>query len=97
MTEDLHRDAMVPKAPVVVQLRSTAMVRGGEVAEVEALSELGIFGTYLSRRGEVLLNKQVRAADIALSQLVARLRNVVLEIRPQSVRRRGCCLATACT
>lgn len=39
-------------------VNSTAMVRAGAVVEVDALSELGIFGTYLSRHGEVLLNKQ---------------------------------------
>ena len=37
------------------------MVRAGEVVKVDALSELGIFGTYLSRSGEVLINKQARA------------------------------------
>jgi len=39
-------------------IHTTAMVRKGEVIEVEALSELGVFGTYLSRHGQVLLNKQ---------------------------------------
>lgn len=39
-------------------IKSTAMVRGGEVVEVDALSELGVFGVYLERQGKVLLNKQ---------------------------------------
>ncbi len=35
------------------------MVREGQVAEVEALSELGVFGTWVTQDGRVLLNEQV--------------------------------------
>ena len=34
------------------------MVREGSSFEVDSLSELGIFGTFLSRGNEVLINKQ---------------------------------------
>lgn len=35
------------------------MVREGKVAEVEALSELGVFGTWVTQDGRVLLNERV--------------------------------------
>ena len=36
----------------------TAMVREGSVSEVEALSELGVFGSYVEVDGRVVLNAQ---------------------------------------
>ena len=34
------------------------MVRNGKMIEVESLSELGIYGTYLRRGKEVIINRQ---------------------------------------
>lgn len=34
------------------------MVRQGQATEVDALSELGIFGTFVRRGGRVLLNRE---------------------------------------
>jgi glutathione synthase len=39
-------------------IHRTAMVREGSVAEVDALSELGVFGSYVAVGGRVLLNAQ---------------------------------------
>lgn len=49
----------MPNRAHVGAMCSTAMVRAGAVLEMEALSELGVFGTFLSHRGELILNKQV--------------------------------------
>jgi hypothetical protein len=58
------------------------MARNGQLLEVEALSEVGIFGTFLRRGSKVLLNKEaghlvrtkVQPCELSLGAAKSRIR-----------------------